>query len=90
MLAEMLTVGPQAMKGSYTPLVKKMLDDWRTADSPKLQARQLVSLHVNHFDPAHKFNTVLTNDDYVQGLESSYRMTTLLVRDNLRQADERA
>jgi len=30
-------VGPQAMKGSYTPLVKKMFDDCRTADSPKLQ-----------------------------------------------------
>ncbi len=37
MVAEMLTVGPQAMKGSYTPLVKKILDDCRTADSPKLQ-----------------------------------------------------
>lgn len=37
MVAEMLTVGPQAMKGSYIPLVKKMLEDCRTADSPKLQ-----------------------------------------------------
>ncbi len=41
MVAEMLTVGPQAMKGSYIPLVKKMLDDCRTADSPKLHTRDV-------------------------------------------------
>jgi len=42
----MLTVGPQAMKGSYIPLVKKMLDDCRTADSPKLHAKD--ACHHDH------------------------------------------
>ena len=46
MVAEMLTVGPQAMKGSYSPLVKKMLDDCLTADSPKLQ------IHIRHISDA--------------------------------------
>ena len=41
MVAEMLTVGPQAMKGSYIPLVKKMFDDCLIADSPKLHAKDV-------------------------------------------------
>lgn len=39
-VGDMSTVGPQAVNGSKTPLVKKMLDDCRIAESPKLQAHQ--------------------------------------------------
>lgn len=43
MVSEMSLVGPQAMKGSYNPLVKKMLEDCRIADRPKLHTQQQVS-----------------------------------------------